>query len=200
MLCEGRTEELALEHFIARQWKADGFGSVGLGHRDLGGNLNKVGPFACNSLDRGDVLAVFTLVDLYKMSRVIQPSDDELEAKVDRVRSWLRTQVERHPGARDFFPHVSVYEVEAWILAEGAALSQRLQDPSIRPDPQAESKDFQKPPKKRIGELFWRNRKTRYREILDGRPLFSRMEFQSVYDSCPYFRRFYDDLKTAARQ
>jgi len=191
---------LAVIYFIRRQWKADGYGSVGLEPRNLKGNFNKVGPFACNSLDRGDVFAVFTLVDLYRMNRVIQPSDDELDGKVARVQDWLRTQVQRHRRAQDFFPHVSVHEVEAWILAEGAAVSQRLQDPSIRPDPQAESKDFQKPPKKRIGELFWRNRKTRYREILDGQVLFSRMEFQSVYDSCPYFRRFYDDLKTAARQ
>jgi hypothetical protein len=85
-------------------------------------------------------------------------------------------------------------------LAEGAALSQRLQDPSIRPDPQAELKDFQEPPKKVIGELFWRNKKTRYRETLDGQPLFSKMSFQPVYDSCRYFRKFYDDLKAAVHQ
>jgi hypothetical protein len=199
VLCEGRREELAVKHFIARQWKADGFGAVGLGHRNLKGNLNKVGPFARNSLDRRDVLAVFTLVDLYKMNRVIQPSDDELDAKVDRVRSWLRDQVQRHQRAQDFFPHVSVHEVEAWILAEGAALSQRLQDPSIRPDPQAELQDFQRPPKKRIGELFWRNKKTAYREIVDGQPLFSKMSFHPVYDSCQYFRKFYDGLKAVAR-
>ena len=200
MLCEGRTEELAVEHFIARQWKADGFGAVGLGHRNLKGNFNKVGPFGRNSLDRRDVLAVFTLVDLYKMNRVIQPSDDELDAKVDRVRSWLRTQVRGHRRAQDFFTHVSVHEVEAWILAEGEALSRRLQDPSIRPDPQAELKDFQKPPKKRMDELFRRKKKIRYRETLDGQPLFVKMEFQPVYDSCPYFRKFYDDLKAAVRQ
>jgi hypothetical protein len=200
VLCEGDTEEQAIMRFIARQWKADGLGSVGLVHRNLGGDLNKVGPFACNSLDKRDVLAVFTLVDLYGMNLVVHAPDDELDAKVDRVQSWLRAQVQRHRRAQDFFPHVSVHEVEAWILAEGAALSQRLQDPSIRPDPQAELQDFQRPPKKRIGELFWRNKKTRYRETFDGQPLFSKMSFQPVYDSCRYFRKFYDDLKAVARQ
>jgi hypothetical protein len=89
--------------------------------------------------------------------------------------------------------------VEAWILAEGDALSQRLKDPRIGPDPHAEKRNFQKPPKKVVNELFWRNRKTRYEEITDGRPLFSKMKFQPVYDTCPYFRKFYDDLKAAAR-
>jgi hypothetical protein len=198
VLCEGDTEEGAVEHFIARQWKADGFGSVALGHRNLRGDLKKVGPFACDSLDRADVLAVFTLVDLYGMRLVVHPPDDELLAKVERVQTWLRAQVDGHRRAQDFFPHVSVHEVEAWILAEGTALSQRLQDASIRPDPQAESKDFQKPPKKRIAELFLRRKKTRYRETLDGQPLFMKMSFQPVYDSCHYFQKFYDDLKTAA--
>lgn len=82
---------------------------------------------------------------------------------------------------------------------EGTALSERLQDPSIRPDPQAEWKNFQKPPKKRIDELFLRNKKTRYRETFDGQPLFSKMEFQPVYDSRPYFRKFYDELRAVGR-
>jgi hypothetical protein len=49
-----------------------------------------------------------------------------------------------------------------------------------------------------LNELFWRNRKTRYEEITDGQPLFSKMLFQPVYDSCLYFRKFYDDLSKAA--
>jgi hypothetical protein len=198
VVCEGPTEELAVRRFVAKQWKEDGLASVGLHHRCV--PPRQIGRFACASLDKQDVLAVFTLLDLYGMNLVTHPPDDELAAKVDRVRSWLRAQVGAHPRAEDFFPHVSVHEVEAWILAEGTALSRRLQDPSIRPDSQAELKDFQKPPKKRIDELFWRNKKTRYRETLDGQPLFSEMSFQPVYDSCPYFRKFYDDLKAAARQ
>ena len=80
-------------------------------------------------------------------------------------------------------------------------MSQRLQDPTIAPDPQAEVKDFQNPPSKRISGLFSRSREKRsYQKIEDGERLFSKMEFQPVYDSCPYFRRFYDDLKAAARQ
>jgi hypothetical protein len=85
-------------------------------------------------------------------------------------------------------------------LAEGKALSRRLGDASIAPDPQAELKNFMKPPSQRINEYFLRSRKTRYRKIADGQPLFSKIAFQPVYDSCQYFRKFYDDLKAAARQ
>jgi hypothetical protein len=132
------------------------------------------------------------------MNRVRNQANDPLDVKVERVRDWLREHV-THPRRGDFFPHVSVHEVEAWILAEGTALSQRLQDRSISPDPQAEWKNCQKPPKKRIDELFRRNKKTRYKETVDGKALFSKMEFQPVYDSCQYFRKFYDDLRSVGR-
>jgi hypothetical protein len=201
VLCEGKTEYLAVRHFVARQWEADGLASVGLDPRDLRGHLDRVGIFGCNYLDEGDALAVFALVDLQGMKRVSHPPNDELGAKVRRVQGWLRDQVGQHARARYFFPHVSVHQVEAWILAEGAALSRRLRDPSIAPDPKAEGKDFQNPPSKRISELFLRSKeKRRYQKIEDGEPLFSNMEFQPVYDSCLYFRKFYDDLKAAARQ
>lgn len=200
MLCEGDTEELAVRHFIRRQWEVDGLAAVGLEPRNLYGQPKKLGPFALDYLDEPDVLAVFTLVDLHGMTLVTHPPNDELDAKVERVKGWLRDQVRPHVRARDFSAHVSVHEVEAWILAEGTALSQRLRDPSIKPDPVAESKDFQKPPKKRITELFSRNKKTRYKELADGQALFSRMAFQPVYESCRYFREFYDDLKAVARR
>ena len=199
ILCEGDTEELAVNYFVRRQWRDEGLQGVGLKPVNLYGKLEEAGRFAADYLDDGEVLSVFALIDLLRMNRVKHQANDPLDAKVERVRSWLRSQVHHHRRAQDFFPHVSVHEVEAWILAEGTALSQRLQDPSIRPDPQAEWKNFQKPPKKRIGELFWRNKKTRYRETFDGQPLFSNMSFQPVYDSCPYFRKFYDDLRAAGR-
>lgn len=198
ILCEGDTEELAVRHFLSRQWQFERLESVGLKPVNLYGKLEEAGKFAVDYLDDGQVLAVFALIDLFRMNRVIHQANDPLDVKVERVRDWLRARV-THPRRGDFFPHVSVHEVEAWILAEGTALSQRLQDPTIRPDPQAEWKNFQKPPKKRIGELFWRNKKTRYRETFDGQPLFSKMKFQPVYDSCQYFREFYDDLRAVGR-
>lgn len=199
VLCEGKTEGLAVQHFVTRQWVADGLASVGLDRVDLRGHLDKVRVFARNYLDEQNVLAVFTLVDLQGMALVSHPPNDELDAMVRRVQDWLRNEVHQHDRAADFFPHVSVHQVEAWILAEGTALSERLRDPSVEPDPEAESKNFQNPPSERMNSLFRKSKlKRRYQKIEDGEPLFSKMEFQPVYESCRYFKKFYDDLKTAA--
>ena len=166
MVCEGPTEELAVRHFVARQWREDGLASVGLHYRCV--PLGDVGAFACDTLDKRDVIAVFTLIDLYGMNLVDQPPDDELDAKVERVRSWLRTQIQHHRRAQNFYPHVSVHEVEAWILAEGMALATRLPGQEIRLDPQAEVKNFLNPPSKRLDELFLKGKGRHYQKIEDG--------------------------------
>jgi hypothetical protein len=197
VLCEGKTEELAVRHFIARQWHADNLGSVGLKRIDLDGKLGNVGKFAELYLDEQDVLAVFTLVDLQGMTRVVHPPGDKLEAKIQRVRAWLRARV-THPRARQFSAHVCVHQTEAWILAEGHALARRLKDPGIEPYPNAEQTNFKNPPSERLNELFIRKRSRRYNKISDGQPLFAAMQFEPVYNSCPHFRTFYDDLRAVA--
>ncbi len=199
VLCEGDTEELAVRHFIARQWVADGLESVGLKSINLDAKFEKLGIFASGYLDDQEVLAVFTLVDLQGMTKVAHQHEDSLETKIQRVRGWLRAQV-NHARANSFFPHVCVHQTEAWILAEGHALAARLGDPNIRPDSNAELKNFQNPPSERLNELFLRIKKRRYHKIGDGTPLFKAVESQPVYNSCRYFREFYDDLKAVGNR
>lgn len=198
VLCEGDTEEVAIRYFVTRQWRADNLHSVSLRPVNLFGKLQHISVKAKLFLDEQDTRAVFTLVDLYGMDRVTHDSNDSLPAKVGRVRNWLSRQVD-HPRAGDFVPHVSAHETEAWLLAEGLALAKRLGDASIQPENDAEFKNFQRPPSKRLHELFRSRRHgDGYRKISDGVPLFKALQFDPVYRSCRYFKAFYDDLKSVA--
>jgi hypothetical protein len=199
VLCEGDTEELAVRQFIVPQWNSEGLGCVGLKSINLDGKLDKAGKFASGYLDDQEVLAVFTLVDLQGMTQVAHQHEDSLETKIQRVRDWLHAQV-NHARANRLFPHVCVHQTEAWILAEGHALAARLGDPNIRPDSNAELKNFQNPPSERLNELFLRIKKRRYNKKRDGTPLFKAMEFQPVYNSCQYFQELYDDLKAVGQR
>jgi hypothetical protein len=199
VLCEGDTEELAVQHFIAPQWKFEGLGSVGLQPRNLNGKPQNAGKFARLYLDEQDVLAVFTLVDLEGTKQVVHQPQDDLDTKVEHVREWLRRQV-THSRANQFFPHICVHQIEAWILAEGRQLAKRLGDRQIGPDVDAELKNFQNPPAKRLNELFLRIKSRRYNKKADGTPLFKAMQFGPVYKSCRYFRDFYDDLKAVGQR
>ena len=183
ILCEGDTEEVAIRNFIVRQWHSDNLKAIGLHAVNLNGKLQDGIVKAPLYLDEEDVRAVFTLVDLYGMSKVVHNQNDSLDAKVMRVRDWFRERV-KHPRVTDFFPHVCVHETEAWLLAEGLALAKRLGDSKIVPDPQAEEKNFQSPPQKRVDELFFSRKKDHYRKIRDGGPLFGALQFEPIYKTC----------------
>lgn len=193
VLCEGDTEEIAVKHFIRRQWEVDGLKSVGLHPINLRGKIEDVFEYVPRYRRDPKVIAVFTLIDLYGMNRVQHKADEELAVKVARVKDWLR----RDFDTAFFYPHISVHEVEAWLLAEGECLSQRLKDPKIQPDPNAETKNFDNPPHERIDALFKSRRSgDGYHKINDGAPLFRCLQFQPVRASCRYFREFYDELKS----
>jgi hypothetical protein len=198
ILCEGDTEEIVVRHFLRRQWSIEGLDRVGLHADNLQGGLSRVGTKASLFLDEDDVLGVFTLIDLYGCTQVKHGAEDEIPTKVTRVQEWLRSSV-KNARADGFHPFVSVHEVEALILAEGAALAARLSAPHVAPDPNAETKNFLRPPSKRLDELFRAHKKRGYHKILDGTPLFQKMHFDPVYQTCPYFRRFFENLRDVAR-
>ncbi len=200
MLCEGDTEEIAIRHFVRRQWEADSLSAVGLHPINLNGKLEDIFDYAPRYARDAQVVAVFALVDLYGMNRVKHDDLDDLDAKVARVTRWLNDGLPA--GLRQcLHPHVSVHEVEAWLLAEGKCLALRLRDNSIEPDPQAEVRNFLEPPSRRLDALFKSHRQgDGYRKIKDGTPLWKCADFAIVYKMCRYFRLFYDDLKAVAQE
>lgn len=192
ILCEGETEEIAVEHFIRRQWEADGLKAIGLHKINLQGKLEDIFEYVPRYRRDSRVVAVFSLIDLYGMNRVKHNPDDDLAQKVSRAKKWQLDNFE--PSF--FHPHISVHEIEAWLLAEGDCVAQRLKDSKVVPDKNAESKNFDNPPSKRIDTLFKSNRRgDGYHKKIDGLPLFKCLSFQPVYDSCKHFREFYDNLK-----
>ena len=195
VLCEGKTEEKAVEHFIRPQWQKDGFGSVGLDTRELRGKFEHVSTRVPIHLRKPGVLAVFTLIDLYGMNRVVHGSEESVHDKVERVRAWLRKDFDSDL-LQFFHPHLSVHELEAWLLADGNCIH-----PGRRPDRHAEDRDFIRPPKTRIDEILKKRRNaTGYNEVIDGTAMFKRARFDVIYPNCPYFKAFYDDLKEVAQR
>ncbi|MGH7598363.1 MAG: DUF4276 family protein [bacterium] len=199
ILCEGDTEEIAIKHFIRRQWEADGLRAIGLHPINLNGKLEDVFAYVPRYRRDSLVIAVFTIIDLYGMNRVKHGSQDSLADKVTRIKTWLRKNFEIDTTGF-FYPHVSVHEVEAWLLAEGECLAKRLKDAKIQPNPNAEIQNFDNHPSKCIDGLFKHHRHgDGYHKINDGIALFKCLQFEPVYKTCQYFREFYDELRSVAR-
>jgi hypothetical protein len=194
ILCEGETDVLAVNHFIRRQWENDGLKSIGLHADNLQAKLEEVFVKVPLYLKNPKVIAVFTLIDLHKMNRFIQGPYSSIEENIQKARNWLKNQFSSDILAK-FYPHLSVHEVEAWILAEGISLEKRLKT-SISIENNAEEIDDQNPPKSRMNSIFHKcGKREGFKEIRDGTPLFQSLDFHKVYQKCPYFRHFYDELK-----
>lgn len=86
--------------------------AIGLHSINLNGKLEDVFAYVPRYRRDSQVIAVFTLVDLYGMNRVQHGSNDSLADKVVRVKLWLRGDF-GSDYANFFYPHVSVHEVEA---------------------------------------------------------------------------------------
>lgn len=193
ILCEGKTEMIAVEHFVRRRWDGEDLKSIALHPINLKAKLDDVFGSVARFRKDPKVLAVFTLIDLYGMNRVEHKSDSTLKQKVEGVRAWLRKDFDLDL-LKFFHPHLSVHEVEAWLLADGQCIG-----PDVEPVSKAEEKDFQNPPKARINETLKRRRNgDGYREVSDGTTMFKKARFDVVYQSCSYFKAFYDDLKEVA--
>jgi hypothetical protein len=193
VLCEGDTEEWAARKLLRRHLSADGFAHVGLKPINLRAKIDDILIFTEQLATDPHICAVLTLVDLYGMNRAQLSPGSNLDSKVAAARRWLATQCSR---ARQgfFYGHVVVHEIEAWILAEGKALGTRLKHPQIASDPDAETKDFDNPPKRRLNEMFRRHLQRHYEENRDAPALFEVMDPRAVYTSCRYYRIIYDDL------
>lgn len=198
ILCEGDTEEIGIKHFLKRQWDRDGLASVGLHPINLNGKLEDIFSFVPLYRQTDAVIAVFTLIDLYGMTRVTHGTYDDISTKVQTVKNWLRNGLDTDFSGF-FYPHLCVHETEAWFLAEGRCLGRRLNDPNLTPEPSAELQNFGNHPSLRINRLFKSRRGSSYHKINDAIALFKCLEFEPVYSTCTYFRSFYDELVSSGR-
>ncbi len=197
ILCEGSTEVKAVNLFLRHQWEEEGLSHVALRTDDLRGHVDNVIIKTALYLQDDKVISVFTLVDLCRFKLNELSAIPEKPNRIEAAKRWFIDKIDVTFRAR-FFPHFAVYEIETWILAEGHALSARLRDNSIKPNPNAEDLNDQDTPKSRLNRLFKKYGKHGYREIFDGTALFGKMKFDVVYCSCPNFRAFFDDLRRVA--
>ena len=187
ILCEGDTEENAIKYFIRPQWDKMGeLKSVALDSKTI--KPKDIHKQTKQLIENGDCDAVFLLFDLYGFPQELKGLD--YKEKQEYIVQKLKTESNYHDL---FFPHLAVHEIEAWVLADGDTLTAYFRN-KISGENNAEEKNFQNNPSKRLNDLFNKYKHTRYYKNSDSSALFRKLNFTSVYNNCPYFRLFYDEL------
>ncbi len=192
ILCEGDSEVYCVKRFLQPRWREKFGTSIVLKPINLYAKIKKIGKRTPMHLQDKRILAVFTLIDLYR-APIKCNQKSSLAEKVQQLKDHLRSLVSKEYH-KTFHPCIAVHELEGWLLADKEALAQYLHYNKLPKWQEPEKINFQKPPSVRIKDLFQKHLKRRYGKGTDAAILFGKAGFERIYDKCPHFREFWDTL------
>lgn len=186
LFVEGDTEDLALSPFIKR-WldpKLQKPVKVQIFRFQGAGELIKVLPErAAKALDapKGEVLAVFALLDLYNCPLPYPSHQMTAKEKQTWGKQFLESKV-NHPHFRQFF---AVHETEAWLLSEVKIFPASLQSSLTAKSQQPEAVNSDEPPGALLIRLYRTQMNRDYKKRVDGPKLFRELDPAVAYQKCP---------------
>lgn len=192
LFVEGQTEKSVLSDFIKR-WldskleKPVGFKVVQFdGWAELIKELPKK---AKMYLQKGDIIAVISIIDLY--GPAFYPKDKKLSSeRYDWAKKYLEVRVS-DPRFRQFF---AVHEIEAWLLSNPDIFPPVIKNALPGKIEKPEEVNFNAPPSKLLEKIYREKLKKKYKKITHGKELFDKLDPFIVYQKCPRFREFMDEI------
>jgi hypothetical protein len=141
------------------------------------------------------VLAVFALIDLKGSETIVNyPSNITYEEKATLAKEHFEKFLSGSPESNKFYPHVAVHDIEAWILADKDAVANYFKKSTISYNANfPEAIDFGRPPSYILKGLFG-DKGLAYRKTVHDPELFKEVNLDTVYNKCPHFKDFIDDL------
>ena len=135
VVCEGQTEEAFISGVLYPAFAGYGLHLQGItvetspGHKGGAMRYDRLRPALRNALANGRVVAVTTLIDLYKLatdfpgyaSAMAQP---HLNARLNALEAELHAAVVNHCGCDSarFIPHIQPHEFEALLFSDVTSL------------------------------------------------------------------------------
>ncbi len=197
LLCEGKTEQLALPEFLKRWLDVRLTQRVGIkpvkyeGWRALYDDYQKK---AGMYLDEEDVVGVITLLDLY--GPVFYPQNKlSVVEKIVWGREHFQNAID-HSKFRFFF---AVHELEAWLLSDPSLFPPEIQQSFPGRIQQPETVDFDEPPAKLLDKLYSLKLRKSFKKTTNGKELFLKLSPDIAYAKCPYLRELLDEMLRMAK-
>lgn len=201
LFVEGETEDLAVAAFLKRWLDAELEKPVGLQvvrFRGAGELIKEVSDRALRALNspKGDVLAVFALLDLYECP-LPYPSH---QMTVDERAKWGKEYMEKQVGHPRFQQFFAVHETEAWLLSDVGIFPSQFQKSLTAKSRNPETVNFDEPPAALLGNLYRTRIPGGYRKTTEGPALFRKLNPRTAYDKCPSLKALLDEMLTLAKQ
>lgn len=199
MFVEGPTEKEVLGPFLGGWLNKRLSNRVGIQTVKFGGWPRMVEDMALkahmhlNAPDASKVVAVIALLDLYGPD-FYPASTSQVDERIEWATEHLQDKV-RNGKFRVFF---AVHEIEAWLLSQPSLFPTAAR--KVLPGTQPEEVNFDKPPSKRLSDIYMRELNRSYRKTTDGKNLFAKLDSDVAYEKCPYLRKMLDEMLRIAKE
>lgn len=199
LFVEGDIEHKALPTFFKRWLDPQLDSPVGIqsvkfnGWSDLKKEVRTKACLYLNSKQASEILAVFSLMDLYGPD--FYPDDKQT---VNERYEWAKENIEKevnHPKFRQFF---AVHEIEAWLLSQPDIFPREVRNEIAKKSLHPEQVNFQHPPSKMLKTLYETHLKRNYKKVVDGEGLFGKLHPQDAYNKCPRLKEMLDEMLALA--
>ncbi len=209
LLVEGYTEHTAVPDFL-RRWinsrdpmrdrvGIDPVNLKGGGKELLDRIISKADYYLKGPGQNPNIIAVLGMLDLYNPSfdKLWQPMRlNSVEERSDWAVKEISARV-AHDRFRMFF---AVHEVEAWLLSQPENLHVTLSNTDLAQCRSPEAINFMTPPSKWLNQRYQAQLRKKYKKVVYGNQLFSKLEPDVAYGKCPYLRKMLDEMEVLARK
>lgn len=198
LFVEGHTENKAISTFLKRWLDPKLSQPVGIQTVRFDGwaELVKDSPTKAElHLKRNDVIAVIALLDLYG------PTFYPPHAKTaDERYAWAKKDLEKKVGQPKFFQFFAVHEIEAWLLSDPFIFPNPVQRSVQAISQSPETVNSTNPPAKRLADIYKKEIKRKYKKVVFGKDLFSRLDPNLAYRKCPRLKQLLDEVLRLAKE
>lgn len=216
VVCEGQTEEAFVSRVLYPAIGGDLYlqgitVETSPGHKGGALSYDRLRPALRNALASGNVVAVTTLIDLYKLApdfpgfaaAAAQPS---LAARLDALETALHADIVAHSGCTPtrFIPHIQPHEFEALLFSDiqalvaieagwSTAISDLAQARAAAATPEHINDGYSTKPSARLEALL---RSPGYRKLRHGPIAAERIGVTRIEAECPHFAAWVGRLRT----
>lgn len=200
LFIEGHTEKKALPQFLKRWFDQRLSQPVGIktvrfeGWHDLVNEAPKKANMYLTGKQQGEIVAIISLLDLY--GPTFYPAD---KTSAEDRYAWGKERMEKAVNNIRFRQFFAVHETEAWLFSNPDIFPNEIRNSvSLKAD-KPEFIDFDRPPSKRLSDLYWQHIRRSYKKVTNGRELFTRLNPGIVYSKCPKFKEMLDEMLSMAK-
>jgi len=199
LFCEGQTERL-MAPFLKRWLDSQLPAAVKVqpvrfnGWRHMLDDIPVKVALWLNKEGADDIVAVVSLLDLY--GPTIYPQDANSPM---RRKDWIKKHIEDKANHARFRHYSAVHEVEAWLLSQPEIFPASMRD-LIQKFQRPEEVNDQKPPSRRLKEIYFARVGRSYKKTVNGYDLFGKLDPDVARAKCPCLKSMLDEMVILARE